>query len=811
MTGQEKPEKAAKLPSVPSTNVYRLSAVGPIACLLAVPAAVVPRDFSGLGVIIGACGVLLAVALLGVLTGLPIISQAADVVVDRTVCAKHNWEVNTLRSFIETFSILHVTFHIFQQTKDASFAAVVGGLTGAAIVLIGECLTSQLRYVEQRLQLNVKNTAKRKESWKNVELFSMENFFMGGVIITGLCVRNIHRLEEASSLAATILASIILVTAAQVSKYYSPTNLLGSIVQDRVINGVHNWKHHTFRSSLELSVYLSSIFYCRWLGEDIYTSAFVGTLAAGIGCVIGECLVSDQFTLDSLQRRQASLQSKINSDIVEFRGVENVKPELMELREECGVTVPTSRLPTRVQNKIATMGSAIKYYDFEEVRKHNKLDDLWVMVEGQVYDITAFVSRHPGGWLPLINMAGKDATDVMAEYHPAAVFENILPKFHIGVVKDYKVSPITQGYREIRQELLRRGLFETSMTYYVFKSIGLLTLWAISVSLVVFLPKAGLLVHIVAAVGIGAFWQQLAFIGHDVGHNSISHNRKKDLFWGTLLGNALMGISLGWWKRSHNTHHVTCNSVEHDPDIQHLPMLCVSSKLFGKFWSTYHEKFFITDAVARFFVSYQHLLFYPIMGVARFNLYAQSWLLLLSKRGSEIEYRKMEILSLSIFFAWYIAMLSFLPTWLEVAAFVLISHASSGLLHVQICISHFAMPTYHGHAYNDDTDDWFKVQLETSMNVECSESMDWFHGGLQFQIEHHLFPRLPRHNLRIAHEMVKVLCEKHNLHYHSPDFHQANVELLACLKKTALEARMLKKGDAGFYTSPIWEGLNAQG
>jgi fatty acid desaturase len=135
----------------------------------------------------------------------------------------------------------------------------------------------------------------------------------------------------------------------------------------------------------------------------------------------------------------------------------------------------------------------------------------------------------------------------------------------------------------------------------------------------------------------------------------------------------------------------------------------------------------------------------------------------------------------------------------------------SGILHVQICISHFAMDTYHGNAYNDESDEWFKMQLKTTMNVDCPSWMDWFHGGLQFQIEHHLYPRLPRHNLRECSKLVKALCKKYNLHYHAPGFFQANVELLQCLKQTANEAQNLKKGDGGFYESAIWESLNARG
>ena len=89
-----------------------------------------------------------------------------------------------------------------------------------------------------------------------------------------------------------------------------------------------------------------------------------------------------------------------------------------------------------------------------------------------------------------------------------------------------------------------------------------------------------------------------------------------------MLGNLFGGISIAWWKRSHNVHHIVCNSIEHDPDIQHLPFMAVDKAMFNKFTSKYHFKDFVFEPFARFMVSYQHYMFYTIMGLARFNLYA---------------------------------------------------------------------------------------------------------------------------------------------------------------------------------------------
>ena len=55
------------------------------------------------------------------------------------------------------------------------------------------------------------------------------------------------------------------------------------------------------------------------------------------------------------------------------------------------------------------------------------------------------------------------------------------------------------------------------------------------------------------------------------------------------------------------------------------------------------------------------------------------------------------------------------------------------------------------------------MQLRTTMNVATPEWLDYIHIGLQFQIEHHLFPRLPRHNLRKARAKVRAICKKYVL------------------------------------------------
>jgi delta8-fatty-acid desaturase len=253
-----------------------------------------------------------------------------------------------------------------------------------------------------------------------------------------------------------------------------------------------------------------------------------------------------------------------------------------------------------------------------------------------------------------------------------------------------------------------------------------------------------------------------------------------------------------------------CNSIENDPDIQHLPLFAVDKGLLGPYFSSYHQHNVAMDALARWLVSYQHWLYYPAMFCARVNLYVQSYKLLLS--SEYCQHRTMELITLLGFASWQSALLLYcLPSWPERLCYFTLSHGLAGILHVQITVSHFAEDCYHGQAYNNEHDEWFRMQLRGTMNVDCPPWFDWFHGGLQFQIEHHLFPRAPRHNLRECRVFVKALCQKHSITYNELTFFRGNIRVLRKMRATALITRRLTSGNGGFYASRLYDLMNAVG
>lgn len=252
------------------------------------------------------------------------------------------------------------------------------------------------------------------------------------------------------------------------------------------------------------------------------------------------------------------------------------------------------------------------------------------------------------------------------------------------------------------------------------------------------------------------------------------------------------GISLEWWKHSHNTHHSVTNSVTHDPDIQHLPFLAVNKSFFTGIFSKYYHRTLDFDKASEFFIAKQHYLFYVVMALARFNLYAQSFRHNLVGAGARhVQKKRVEIAWLLGFWVWYLTVLSFTPTWLHTLVFVLVSHAVAGIVHVQICINHFPMDTYEGVPQKQFTNDGYLMsQLKTTRNIQCPAFMDFFHGGLQFQIEHHIFPHLTRSHLRDVQRQLKDLCKKHDLPYQTVPFWKANYDVLVKLYETSKELKV---------------------
>ncbi|XP_042387026.1 acyl-lipid (9-3)-desaturase-like [Zingiber officinale] len=436
-----------------------------------------------------------------------------------------------------------------------------------------------------------------------------------------------------------------------------------------------------------------------------------------------------------------------------------------------------------------------------ELRAHNVASDLWICIHGKVYDVTAWAEHHPGGDLPLLSLGGRDATDAFVAYHPASAWAHLDRQCFVGFLVDYHISPVSRDYRRLLSEISRSGFFDSKGLVAPLTLLTMLFLFSASVAGVLFSRSTA--VHALCGGMMGLLWIQSGWMGHDSGHYRIVSDPRLNRFAQIVTGNCLTGVSIAWWKRNHNAHHIACNSLDYDPDLQHMPFFAVSSKLFASLTSCYYDRKMNFDAVSRFLVSYQHWTFYPVMCFARINLFAQSILLLVSK--VKVYNRWQEILGVSVFWIWFPLLVSCLPNWPERVMFVVASFVVTGIQHVQFCLNHFSSTVYVGPPQGNN---WFEKQTVGTLDISCSPWMDWFHGGLQFQTAHHLFPRLPRCHLRKISPFVKELCKNHKLPYSSVSFWEANKMTIRTLRAAALQARDFAKP---VPKNLVWEAVNTHG
>ncbi|KAG4441690.1 hypothetical protein IFR05_002824 [Cadophora sp. M221] len=350
-----------------------------------------------------------------------------------------------------------------------------------------------------------------------------------------------------------------------------------------------------------------------------------------------------------------------------------------------------------------------------------------------------------------------------------------------------KLDEIADSFRTLIAKLEDRGLYNCNYWAYM-SDIARLTV--IFSTMIFFLHNGW---YVTSSIFMGGFWHQMVFIAHDAGHKGITHNYHIDTLIGMTIGNHLGGLSMGWWKRSHNIHHIVTNDPAHDEGIQHLPFMAVSTEFFKSLYSTYHDRVMAYNAFAQFVVPYQKYLYYPLLCFGRFNLYVLSLEFIFMDKGPKSNrwHRFYELSGQVFFWFWfgYLIMWCSIPTWTQRILFLMISHMVTMPLHVQFTLSHFAMSTITP----SRNEPWALQQLRTTMDVDCPAWLDWMHGGLQFQTIHHLFPTMPRHNLRQASEEVKVWSEEVGVKYEVYGFVECNGKVLSRLEEIGRQARYMRE------------------
>ncbi|KAI9652845.1 MAG: hypothetical protein M1831_006370 [Alyxoria varia] len=362
-----------------------------------------------------------------------------------------------------------------------------------------------------------------------------------------------------------------------------------------------------------------------------------------------------------------------------------------------------------------------------------------------------------------------------------------------------KQHDIVQKYRELNEKLKARDLYRCNYWNYAIECCRYAAFFSLSL---LFLHWGW---YGTSGLFLGMFWHQLVFSAHDAGHMGITHNFTIDTMIGIFIADFLGGLSLGWWKKSHNVHHIVTNRPEHDPDIELMPFFSLSHRFFDSLRSTYYDRVMDYDWFAKIAVQYQHYMYYPILTMGRFNLYRLSWEYLLlglgPRKGAAWWHRWFEVAGQVFFWTWfgYGIVYKSIPTWWARFVFIMVSHMVTAPLHVQITLSHFAMST----ADLGADESFPQKMLRTTMDVDCPEWLDFIHGGLQFQAIHHLYPRMPRHNLRKAQKLVQEFCNDVDIPYALYGFVDGNKEVIGRLGDIGKQAAILAECQRSVAAKPF--------
>ncbi|MEU3433270.1 acyl-CoA desaturase [Streptomyces sp. NPDC006863] len=309
------------------------------------------------------------------------------------------------------------------------------------------------------------------------------------------------------------------------------------------------------------------------------------------------------------------------------------------------------------------------------------------------------------------------------------------PDRRTGVRAEAAGSDFAPLLRAVRDQ----GLLERRTDRYVLDIVANLT--ALGALITGFVLLGDTWWSLLLAPPLAVLWTRTAFVAHDAGHAQISADRRTSRLIALVHANLLLGMNEAWWNDKHVRHHANPNHIDKDPDVG------VGALVWTQRQAERRKGF------ARRLTRNQARLFFPMLlleGVA-LKIYGFRFL-----RRQPFRERAVSALLLTAHVALGATLLFSTVSPGKAVVFALTLHALFGL-HLGLAFA----PNHKGMEMPDpDGERWSHLQRQvlTSRNVRGGVLTDWFLGGLNYQIEHHLFPSMPRPHLRLAQPLVRAHC-----------------------------------------------------
>jgi fatty acid desaturase len=261
----------------------------------------------------------------------------------------------------------------------------------------------------------------------------------------------------------------------------------------------------------------------------------------------------------------------------------------------------------------------------------------------------------------------------------------------------------------------------------------------------------------VLAAGAAAFFAvQLGIVAHEAGHRSLGRRPWVNALFGHLGMTLVNGLGFSHWRQAHDRHHRHAQIDGADPDLRFARILSVTRR----------------DAAARSatlarWQRFQAVYFWLLWPFFAWSLRLDS-LLTAARRSAPGSALDRVILP-----AHYLLWLAVPGSPARALAHYLVySTALSLYITVLFATNHLGLGVIEGRRTS-----YLRQQIEHSRNVRVPRWLDFVFGGLNFHIEHHLFPRVPGHRLRRGSRVIASFCREHALAYPSQGYRQTLLEM----------------------------------
>jgi fatty acid desaturase len=315
------------------------------------------------------------------------------------------------------------------------------------------------------------------------------------------------------------------------------------------------------------------------------------------------------------------------------------------------------------------------------------------------------------------------------------------------------------------------GLMRRRYGYYWTKLIGALVILAAWVLAFIWIGDSWW--QLINAGVLAIIMAQLGFLGHDAAHRQIFKSGRWNDWTSLVIANLLVGISYGWWRNKHNRHHANPNKVGSDPDVA-----------LGVIAMTPEQATRPRSRLMNWLVSHQGWYFFPVLMLEGLSLRSEG-LRRVVKRGP-VERRWVEFTLLTVRLGGLVALAFLVLSPGKAAAFIAVELAVFGLyLGSSFAPNHIGMPLVSPKLKLD----FLRRQVLMSRNISGGRFMSFLMGGLNHQIEHHLFPSMARPYLRKVQPLVAAYCAAEGVPYTQMTLWQSYGVIIQYLNTVGLRGR----------------------